>query len=577
MISFPADRVLLTDGVFLAKQKAMRDYLISFDLDRLMHTFRLNAGIPSSAEPLGGWESPSCLLRGHFVGHYLAAVAKMAFATGDAECRARALKTVDALEECAFENGYLSAFEEGWLDVLEKQENYGVWAPYYTLHKIINGLAVCGKYLDSKKAVAIATGLAHYIADRFDKLAPDKIDRILKCDRLNPVNEYGGIGDGLYSLWELTGDGRVLSLAKIFDRDYFVGELSRERDVLTDLHANTHLPQINSALHRYHITREEQFLNAGKNFYAYLLPRTFANGNSSSRAANFAPGGVSEKSEHWGGCVDETYLTGGESESCCAHNTEALLAWLLMYGDDKTEYLSHLELLKYNAVCNCASTKTGLSQYHQPMGTDVHKHFSSLYGDFWCCTGSGTEAMAFLSENIWFCDGDAILLNMFVPSRLRLNENGAELTLETSYPRKNEATLTLRSKDQFALTLRFRADAVCGAYVNGKRTELTADGGLVSLSGELDDGDEIRLELCSGFRRVPLGNGDVYAVMFGNVLLAKTEGEYGGEPLTLTDDGRFVGDECEFLPIYEVEDETYTVYFNSSVTREAKDGASAYN
>ena len=35
-----------------------RAYLLSLDVDRLLHTFRLNAGLPSSAKPYGGWEEP---------------------------------------------------------------------------------------------------------------------------------------------------------------------------------------------------------------------------------------------------------------------------------------------------------------------------------------------------------------------------------------------------------------------------------------------------------------------------------------------------------------------------------------
>ena len=52
-------------------------YLLALDVDRLLHTFRLNAGLPSTARPLGGWEEPKVELRGHFTGHYLSACALM--------------------------------------------------------------------------------------------------------------------------------------------------------------------------------------------------------------------------------------------------------------------------------------------------------------------------------------------------------------------------------------------------------------------------------------------------------------------------------------------------------------------
>ena len=49
-------------------------FLKSLEPDRLLHNFRVNAGLPSVAKPLEGWESPGVGLRGHFVGHYLSAV-----------------------------------------------------------------------------------------------------------------------------------------------------------------------------------------------------------------------------------------------------------------------------------------------------------------------------------------------------------------------------------------------------------------------------------------------------------------------------------------------------------------------
>ena len=47
--------------------------------------FRVTAGLPSTAEPLGGWEQPANELRGHFTGHYLSACALLQAALGDAE------------------------------------------------------------------------------------------------------------------------------------------------------------------------------------------------------------------------------------------------------------------------------------------------------------------------------------------------------------------------------------------------------------------------------------------------------------------------------------------------------------
>ncbi len=71
----PMTAVRLTDGPFKVVQELNRQYLHRLSADRLLHNFRLAAGLPSTAEPLGGWEEPKGELRGHFVGHYLTACA----------------------------------------------------------------------------------------------------------------------------------------------------------------------------------------------------------------------------------------------------------------------------------------------------------------------------------------------------------------------------------------------------------------------------------------------------------------------------------------------------------------------
>jgi len=75
-VPFPMSNVRLLAGPFLATAQANSRYLKTLPVDRLLHTFRLNAGLPSSATPLGDWEKPDCQLRGHFAGgHYLSACA----------------------------------------------------------------------------------------------------------------------------------------------------------------------------------------------------------------------------------------------------------------------------------------------------------------------------------------------------------------------------------------------------------------------------------------------------------------------------------------------------------------------
>ncbi|MBO0912174.1 MAG: glycoside hydrolase family 127 protein, partial [Acidobacteria bacterium] len=139
---FPMKQVRLGNGPLKAAMEADQRFLHELPHDRLLHTFRINAGIPSSAEPLGGWEGPDCELRGHFAGgHYLSAVALMYASAQDEDLKKRGGMVVGELAKCqkSLNNGgYLSAFPIEFFDRLRNREK--VWAPFYTIHKIMAGL-----------------------------------------------------------------------------------------------------------------------------------------------------------------------------------------------------------------------------------------------------------------------------------------------------------------------------------------------------------------------------------------------------------------------------------------------------
>ena len=97
---FPMSQVRLLAGPCRQAADYNRAFLMRTMPDRLLHTFRLNAGLPSSAQPLGGWEEPGGELRGHVMGHYLSACALRAASAGDSEMKARGDQIVAELARC---------------------------------------------------------------------------------------------------------------------------------------------------------------------------------------------------------------------------------------------------------------------------------------------------------------------------------------------------------------------------------------------------------------------------------------------------------------------------------------------
>src|ERR1035441_1176877 len=87
---FALQQVRLLPGFWKDTMELNRSFLYSIPNDRLLYNFRVTAGLPSAATPLGGWEAPKCDLRGHYVGHYLSACALLYASTGDEDIRRKA-------------------------------------------------------------------------------------------------------------------------------------------------------------------------------------------------------------------------------------------------------------------------------------------------------------------------------------------------------------------------------------------------------------------------------------------------------------------------------------------------------
>jgi hypothetical protein len=114
--------------------------MLSLDPDRLLHNFRVNAGLEPKAPVYGGWESqePWVNIRchGHTLGHWLTAGALMYASTGDERFRDRVNYIVRELRSCqeAGGNGLICAFPDGVTQLenaLSGQRFIGV--PWYTM------------------------------------------------------------------------------------------------------------------------------------------------------------------------------------------------------------------------------------------------------------------------------------------------------------------------------------------------------------------------------------------------------------------------------------------------------------
>ena len=203
--AFPMKNVRLQPGVFSAAAEANRKYLKTLPTDRLLHTFRLTAGLPSSAEPLGDWEKPDSELRGHFTGGHCLSACALAFASsGDEELKRKGDLIVAELAKCQtqLKNGYLSAYPEEFFDRL--RDGVNVWAPFYTLHKIMAGHLDMYTLTGNEQALDTVEKIARWVRSWSDPLSEQQMQRVL-------LVEYGGMGEVLANLYGVTGKQRIPS------------------------------------------------------------------------------------------------------------------------------------------------------------------------------------------------------------------------------------------------------------------------------------------------------------------------------------------------------------------------------
>ena len=505
---FPLHNVRLSDGPFNNAAEANLRYLKSLPLDRLLHTFRLEAGIASAAEPLGEWEKPDCQLRGHFSGgHYLSACALAHASSGDAELKRNGDTMVSELAKCQAQhhNGYLSAFPEELFDRL--RDGVNVWAPFYTLHKIMAGHLDMYTIAGNQQALDTVENMARWVRSWTDPLSEQHLQRVL-------LNEYGGMGEVLAELYAVTGKKEYLILARKFDKHAFLDPLSVRHDELKGLHANTHIPQVIAAARMYELTGEQKYKNVADYFWSEVTDsRCYCTGGTSNYELwKTEPGMLADQ------------LSPHTAENCCAYNMMKLTRHLFSWNPE-ARYMDYYERVLLNHRLGTIDPVTGTTMYFLPLGNGYSKIFAKPFDAFWCCNGTGAEEFAKLTDTIYFHDDNSVFVNLYVASELSWPEKGLRLEQSTTFPEEQGTTITITSANAVNVDLKIRVPywANNGSVrVNGRLLPVFADpGSYLVLRGPWKNKDKIEFSLPMHLRASPLpGSDELQAAMYGPLVLA---------------------------------------------------------
>jgi uncharacterized protein len=522
---FPLTQVRLLPGPYRDAQEWNRAYVGRLPAGRLLYNFRANAGLPTgSAKPFGGWEQPAngqhaSELRGHFTGHFLSACAQLHASADDKDAKAKGDELVAELAKCQEKlgGGYLSAFPLEFFDRLDARKT--VWAPFYTIHKIMAGMFDMYRLAGNKQALAVLEGMAGW-ADRWSAAKSEEHMQ----DILN--TEYGGIGETLYNLAAETNTGRWAAAGDRFNKKRFVNPLALRRDELRGLHVNTHIPQVIAAARRYEISGDLRFHDVADFFFwEVATARTYATAGTSNGEAWLV------EPRRLGAELRRSVNT---AECCCSYNMLKLARHLYSWDPDP-RYFDYYERAMLNHRLGTIRPEKGWTQYYLSLTPGTWKTFNGEDDSFWCCTGTGVEEFSKLADSIYWHDGEGLYVNQFIASELDWPEKGLKLRQETKFPGEQSTTLVFSAKQPVHTALRLRIPSWLRTSptvkLNGRALEASAaPGSYLALTRTWKTGDRVELALPMHLHAEAMPDEPrTQAFLYGPLVLA---GDLGNQGLT---------------------------------------------
>lgn len=594
----PAEKgsVKILPGVFRERMDVNRQYLLELDTNCLLQNFYLEAGIilpglqvvdnPETANLHWGWEAPTCQLRGHFLGHWISAAAKLIAADGEPELRVKLDKIVSELARCQELNGgeWVGSIPEKYFTRLIK--NQYIWSPQYVMHKTIVGLSDAYIYAGNTQALDILSHLSDWYITWTEKAA-----------ETNPHAVYAGEEAGMLEVWaqlyQLTKDEKYLTLAKRYADAGLFRKLKEGKDSLTNCHANASIPFTHGAAKMYEITGDSDWLEVIKLFWkAAVTDRGMFSTTGMNAGEFWVP-------PHMQG----HFLGSSDQEFCTVYNMVRTASYLLKYTGE-AQYADYIERALYNGFLAQQNAQTGMPAYFLPLGAGSRKKWGTKTRDFWCCHGTMVQAQTLYPELVWFTDGDKITAAQYIPSEFTAEMNGANVTVSQTTGMKyyNDQAFFDEKDDgqmsrwllkfsvkcdkpvRFTLSLRVPEWAKgVELEVNGKNTAAPVKDGWLDITSDWQN-DSVQVFFPSELRAETLPDmPELMSVVEGPIVLAgiigsdcgitgadklneqfmpQMEHTYGTFPWRQNSwRTRNQPQSVMFRPLYEVTDEEYTVYF----------------
>jgi len=401
---FPLSDVKLLPSIFRERFDLNRQYVMSLRSENLLQNYYLQAGLwgpPRQPEGIHwGWESPTSEVRGHFLGHWLSAAARIYSVAADMEAKAKAEHIVAELARCQRENGgeWAGSIPPAYLEWVARGKR--VWAPHYTLHKTLMGLYDMYALAGSEQALEILMAWARWLHRWTSPFTRQQMDDILDV-------ETGGMLEAWANLYGVTHEQAHLELMHRYDRPRLFDKLLAGEDPLTNRHANTTIPEAQGAARAWEVTGEERWRRVAEAYWRLAVTQRGA----------YCTGGQT-CGEIWTPPFQLAARLGDKNqEHCTVYNMMRLAEYLLRWTGDMA-YADYWERNLYNGILAQQHPQTGMISYFLPLEAGAAKKWGTPTDDFWCCHGSLVQAHPLHASAAYYRDDEGLVVCQFVPTEL---------------------------------------------------------------------------------------------------------------------------------------------------------------
>ncbi len=484
--------------------------LMGLSDDALLKPFRMMVGQPAPGADLGGWYRYDPAYDWHTFdagfapsatfGQWVSALARVYAITGSQAAREKVLRL----------NRLYAQTIAG-----EFYENNRF--PAYCYDKLVCGLIDSHKYADDPDAFAILqkttdTALPHlpkHAVEHGQSWRPGK-------DESWTWDESYTMPENLFLAYQRGAGERYRVLGVQYLNDVFFDRLAAGQNDLAGRHAYSHVNALCSAMQAYLTVGSEKHLRAAKNGFDMLAAQSFATGGWGPDEMLRATGSAD--------VYDSLTNTHSSFETPCGSYAHFKLTRYLLRVTRDPRYGDSMERMMYNTILGAKPIEAdGRTFYY----SDYNFKGSKVYSPHrWpCCSGTMPQVAADYRINTYFRDPRGVYVNLYIPSTLRWQQDGAQiaLTQKSEYPYDPHVQFEVNTSRpvEFAVSLRVPGWAEKASIaVNGKR-EAAQAGSFARVLRQWKKGDRIELELPMATRleAVDPQHPETVALLLGPVVL----------------------------------------------------------